>query len=323
MAICQVVVCCCVGCVWWWWAAVRDALRLSEGMTYKNALAGIPFGGGKSVILADDHAQPTREQLALFGRWLNELEGRYITAEDVGMGVEQAQTLAQFTPHVSGLGQQGIEGDPSPKTAYGVFRGLLSAVRFKLGVERLNGVTVAVQGLGAMGWALCRHLHDAGAQLVVADINQPRVDAAVQRFAARAVSVERIASLQVDVFAPCALGGVITEHLAHRLNVSVVAGAANNQLACDAAGEVLARRGIVYAPDFVINAGGVISVAHEHLMQTGYFAQAGAHAVDRWASGRIEDIAPRLNHILQQARNEGRSTDAVAKEMALKVIAAG
>ena len=301
-------------------AALTDALRLSEGMTYKNALAGIPFGGGKSVILADQNAKPTTAQLKVFAQWLDELKGRYITAEDVGMGLEQLQTLSQFTAHASGLGHRGVGGDPSPKTAYGVFLGLRTAVQIKLGVQNLRGVHVAVQGLGAVGMALCQHLHNAGARLTVADINNQRCQQAKDKFNAQIVGVSEILTTRADVFAPCALGGVITETVAQDIPVNIVAGAANNQLATTQCGDALAQRGVLYAPDFVINAAGVISVAQECLMRQGYFNQCDAQSVQRWVDVRIEGIATRLQNIVGSAQRDGVSTEQAAVRHATNIL---
>ncbi len=315
------------GCRRWRYAdvseAITDALRLSEGMTLKNALAGLPFGGGKSVILADDNARPTAEQLAVFARWLNELNGEYVTAEDVGMGVAEMRSMAATSPFVSGLGADGIGGDPSPKTAYGVFIGLKTAVQFALGVEHLHGVRVGVQGLGAVGMSLCHWLARAGAEIIATDINPARIAEAGERYGVRGVAPDELLEAEMDVLAPCALGGVIDDEVASKLAVRVIAGAANNQLLDARAGEILAERGIVYAPDFVINAGGVISVAHEYLLQRGQFADAVDHSVERWVGERIDAIAHRLLDVLQQANASGASTDAVARRRAREIVAAG
>ena len=301
-------------------AAKDDALRLSEGMTLKNALAGIPFGGGKSVIIADDNRRPTAAQLQRFGSWLNDLQGRYVTAEDVGMGIAEMRALAAVSPYVSGLGQHGIGGDPSPKTAYGVFLGLKAAVQYKLGIAQLHGVRVAVQGLGNVGMVLCQWLARSGAEIWVTDLNASRISLAEQKYGAIGVAPEQLLQLEMDVFSPCAMGGVITQQVADEINAVVVAGAANNQLATPACADALAARGVLYAPDFVINAGGVISVAHEYLMHQGIFADSADHSVERWVGGRIDSIAHRLIDILQVAEGEGCSTDSVARRKAFEVI---
>jgi len=315
------------GCRRWKYADVQearqDALRLSESMTYKNALAGIPFGGGKAVIMADSNPKPSKVQLHQFATWLNELEGDYITAEDVGMGVEQMRTMAAISPHVFGLGRDGAGGDPSPHTAYGVYLGLKAAVQHKLGTDDMRGVHIAVQGLGAVGMSLCELLAASGADLRVTDIDSAKVAYAQQRFDACGVNPDVLLAEPADVFAPCALGGVITQDVARSLNVSVVAGAANNQLVDPTAGEILARRGIVYAPDFVINAAGVISVAYEVLCQRNDFGQTPEHTRECWVGTRIHAISTRLLDILAVADAKACSTEQVARQMALKIVGSG
>ena len=300
-------------------AAIYDALRLAEGMTFKNALAGVPLGGGKSVIMADSGSRPDAAQLEVFAGWINELRGRYVAAEDVGMGVEQMRFMALHSPFVSGLGEAGIGGDPSPHTAYGVFLGLQTAVRSAFGAQDLQGLRVAVQGLGSVGMALAKLLADCGAELVVADIDETRTAQARQQFGATVVAPDECVHIPVDVLAPCALGGVITEQVAAQLPARVVAGAANNQLASPRAGEILAGRGVVYAPDFVINAGGVINVAHEYLTQRGELEVP----VQQWVTPRLEGIATRVQEILARAESTGRTPDALAREMAGEILRVG
>ncbi len=315
------------GCRRWRYAALddalTDALRLSAGMTYKNALAGLPFGGGKSVILADAGTRPTEAQLAVFADWLNELDGRYVTAEDVGMGVAEMRTMARRSRYVSGLGEDGIGGDPSPKTAYGVFLGLKTAVQYRLGVEHLHGIRVAVQGLGNVGMSLCHWLARAGAELYVTDIDAGRVREAVERFGATGILPDALLDTPVEVFAPCALGGVIDDAVASTISAQVIAGAANNQLTDPGCGDTLAARGIVYAPDFVINAGGVVSVAHEYLAQQDHFTGVVDYSSERWVGERIDAISHRLLDILQEAEARGVSTETIAVERAQKIVDAG
>jgi len=241
--------------------ALTDVLRLSRGMTYKNALAGLPLGGGKSVIIGDPRRDKTPALFESFGRFVDSLGGRYIAAEDVGTSVEDMDAAARFTASVRG-GSAGT-GNPSPATAYGVYMGIRAAVAFRLKRNNLGGLKVAVQGLGNVGTHLCRHLHEDGAELYVADVNGAAVDSAVGAFDATAVTAGEIHGLDVDVFAPCALGAVIDDRTVQELRVAIVAGAANNQLAEDRHGDALHRRGILYAPDYVLNAGGVIHIAHE------------------------------------------------------------
>lgn len=314
-------------------AARTDALRLSEGMSLKNALAGIPFGGGKSVILADDQARPSTAQLRQFAGWLNELQGQYITAEDVGMGLPEVSQMARTSPYVSGLGAGGVGGDPSPYTAYGVFLGLRTAAELKFGSAQLQDVRIAVQGLGAVGMALCELLHEAGARLWVSDVNEQRVALAQNKFAAEVVAPDEVLVAPVDVLAPCALGGVITPQIADEMSAQVIAGAANNQLASQAVAQQLFARGILYAPDFVINAGGVISVMHEYMSQQGLLGSAPEHAADHWVGSRVAAISTRLRDIyrLSQAalgagtvgggqKGLGQDMEFIARSQAMSVI---
>lgn len=301
-------------------AAIRDVERLSRGMTFKNALADIPFGGGKSVIMAADKTPPTQEQLLTFASWMNELGGRYVTAEDVGMGLAQMRVMCQVTPYVSGSGLSGVGGDPSPKTAYGVYLGLKAAVRLGLDRGHLYGTRVAVQGLGSVGMSLCHWLARAGAELVVADLDQNRVVQAMRKYDAVGVSVDEISSVDADVFAPCALGGAVDRVFAETTQFKVIAGAANNQLVDAQCGDILHERGVLYAPDFVVNAGGVISVAHEYMRDQGQFADDPAHDSAAWVDSRVDAIASRLALIVERARSEDVSTHRVAEHMAMEII---
>ncbi len=261
------------GCRAWSYAsstdALTDALRLSRGMSYKNAIAGLPFGGGKAVIIRDRQKPVTAEQFEAFGRAVNALSGRYITAEDVGVRVADMELVSRHTRYVGGLPQRDgsvvRDGDPSPRTALGTYVGMQAAVRAKLGQDSLGGLRVAVQGLGHVGFGLCELLHQAGAKLVVSDINSAAVYRAVEKFGATAASIDEILAQDVDVVSPCALGATLNARSIPQLKASVVAGAANNQLENDADGQRLHERGILYAPDYVINAGGIIWVAAEYL----------------------------------------------------------
>lgn len=292
-------------------SALSDALRLSRGMTFKNALADIPFGGGKSVILGRPGKSLSPRQLEVFGEWMNELGGRYVTAEDVGMHVADLRVVARTTPYVSGLGTAGFGGDPSPFTAQGVLNGIEAAVRARLGADSLEGIRVAVQGLGNVGFHLATLLRQRGAELWVADIAGDRVNRAVKGLGARAMDVAEVLAADVDVVAPCALGGALTRDSVAALKATVVAGAANNQLASDDVGDLLTGRGILYAPDYVINAGGVISVAGEYL---GIEDPA-------WTRSRIDGIAHRLDAIFQRAAASGESTSRIADQMAAERLA--
>lgn len=247
-------------------AALKDVLRLSRGMTYKSALANLPFGGGKSVIIGDPTSDKSPKLLRALGRYVESLGGRYTVAEDVGISVEDVEEMAQETRHVAGV-PAGGSGDPSPATAYGVFVGIKAAVKHKLSGEaiqrdRLDGITVAVQGIGHVGFELTRQLVSAGADVLIADIHDERVQHAVQELGVQPLGSDPF-SADVDVLAPCALGGVINDETLPRLRTRIVAGAANNQLAEARHGLALRERGILYAPDYVINAGGIINISHE------------------------------------------------------------
>lgn len=256
------------GCRIWPYAsddeALEDVLRLSRGMTYKAAMAGLPYGGGKSVIIADAKVDKSPALLAAFGRFVDSLGGKYITAEDVGSSPADMEIVQRYTRHVAGTSDGGAkDGDPSPATAWGVFNGIVAAVESRLGKGDLNGVHVAVQGLGNVGKHLARFLHEAGARLTVTDLDPAAVHRAVEEFGADAVRVDAIFDVEADVLAPNALGAVLNDDTIPRLKVKVVAGSANNQLGLDRHGEMLAERGILYAPDYVINAGGIINIRHE------------------------------------------------------------
>ena len=241
--------------------AITDVLRLARGMTYKAAITGLALGGGKSVIIGDNH---TREREAIFrahGRAIESLGGRYITAEDIGTSVDDMEHVRKETEWVTGL--RGRSGDPSPITAFGVYQGIRAAARFRYGDESLKDLHVVVQGLGHVGHHLCRHLAEEGARLSVSDIEDDRVVSAVTGFGATAAAADDVYGIDADIFSPCALGAVINDDTLGRLRVDIVAGAANNQLAETRHGQALHERGIVYAPDYVINAGGLCNVYGE------------------------------------------------------------
>ncbi len=305
------------GCRRWKYASNRDALtdvlRLSRGMTYKNAVAGLPFGGGKSVIIADDRAPKTPELFRAFGRAIESLGGRYITAEDVGIGMDDMRIVREETSYVSGLPQTGDSagGDPSPWTALGVFLGIEAAVRARLDTDSLAGLRIAVQGVGNVGYQLCRLLAEAGAKLTVADVSRDNLSRVKKAVTVDAVSPAEILFSDVDVVAPCALGNILNAQSIPRLKASVIAGAANNQLSAEHDGKRLADRDILYAPDYVINAGGVISVARE------YLGQSSEEEV-REEVGRIPD---RLGRIFEASRKEGRPTNIIADELARDIVA--
>lgn len=245
-------------------AAIEDALRLARGMTYKNAAAGLNLGGGKTVIIGDPRKDKNEEMFRAFGRYIQGLNGRYITAEDVGTTVEDMDIIHDETDFVTGISPAfGSSGNPSPVTAYGVYKGMKAAAKEAFGTDSLEGKTVAVQGVGNVAYNLCRHLHEEGAKLIVTDINKEAVERAVAEFGARAVDPDDIYSQECDIYAPCALGATINDETIPQLKAKVIAGAANNQLKETRHGDQIHDMGIVYAPDYVINAGGVINVADE------------------------------------------------------------
>jgi len=297
-------------------AALDDVLRLSRAMTYKAALAKLPFGGGKSVILGDPRLDKTPELMRAMGRAVEGLGGRYIVAEDSGTSASDLRLMGVGTSHVVGvaevMGWDGRlrDGDPSPATAYGVFVGMRAAIRVRYGRDSFEGVRVAIQGLGNVGRHLAELLAAAGAELIVTDLWPENVRMVVERYGARAVSSEQIVDTEAEIFAPCALGAVIDDDTVARLRAGVVAGSANNQLARDRHGDELARRGILYAPDYAINAGGLIDVASEY---AGYDPAL--------VRVRLDHIADTLARIFAIAAREGVSTHRVADHLAEQQIA--
>jgi len=291
--------------------ALQDVLRLSRGMTYKSALAGLDLGGGKSVIIGDPHNDKNERLLHAMGRFLNQLEGRYIAAEDSGTSVADLKIMAEETPFVAGINDRATvdgkwrNGDPSPSTALGVFHGLRAAVKHQLQRDDLKGLRIAVQGLGNVGFRLCEHLRQAGAKLLVSDIDPERMRTAVEKLGATAVSPEKIISRQVDIFAPCALGAVLNDESIPLLKADIVAGAANNQLAEERHGAMLQQRGILYAPDYVINAGGIIDIACE---RQGFD--------DQYLNRQLAGIYQTLLDIFARAEREGQPTNIIANRMA-------
>lgn len=290
---------------------MNDALRLAQGMSFKNALAGLPLGGGKAVIQRPAGDFDRRRLFAAFGRAVQSLGGEYVTAEDVGTSVADMEAVRGETRFVAGLPRRHARagGDPSPWTALGVKLAIEAAMKWRLG-RGLHGATVAVQGLGAVGRELCRLLHDDGAQLVVADVDPARVADAAQRYRARAVAADAVHAVPADVFAPCALGGGLDEQAIDRLGSPIVCGAANNQLASVQDGQRLLDRGVTYCPDYVVNAGGIINVAAEYLGQDEGQVEAAVRA-----------IPPRLQSILARADRERAPAGLVADQLARQLIA--
>lgn len=256
------------GCRFWNYqdesAAIEDVLRLSRGMTYKAALANLNLGGGKGVIFGDSSKDKTPEKMQAFGRFVEKLRGYYITAEDVGTSPEDMAEIRKETAYVVGTDKnKGGSGDPSILTAYGVYQGIKASVFYKFGTDSLKGIRVALQGLGHVGMCMAERLYNEGAILSVYDINKEKVRQAVDRFSATPLSIEELISTECDVFSPCALGGVVDDVFINKFKGKIIAGAANNQLLTTAHGNVLRQMGILYAPDYVINAGGLINVSYE------------------------------------------------------------
>ncbi|WP_452227126.1 Glu/Leu/Phe/Val family dehydrogenase [Lacinutrix cladophorae] len=247
------------------WEALNDVLRLSRGMTFKSAITGLNLGGGKAVIIGDAKTQKTPELMKKFGEFVHSLSGRYITAEDVGMETADMDLVREVTPYVTGISEsKGGAGNPSPITAYGVFMGMKAAAKYKFGNDILEDKKVIVQGIGHVGESLVEHLTNEGAKVIISDINQDRLLEVSKKYGATIYSGNDIYSEDVDIYAPCALGATINDDTINKLKAKIIAGAANNQLAEEAKhGMILQEKGIVYAPDFLINAGGIINVYAE------------------------------------------------------------
>jgi leucine dehydrogenase len=292
-------------------AAIEDALRLARGMTYKNAAAGLNLGGGKTVIIGDPFKDKNEEMFRALGRFIQGLNGRYITAEDVGTTVADMDLIHEETDYVTGISPAfGSSGNPSPITAYGVYLGMKAAAKEAFGDDSLVGKTVSVQGLGNVAYTLCEYLYKEGAKLIVTDINQVAIDRVVNDFGAIAVAPDAIYDQEVDIFSPCALGAIINDDTIPRLRAKVIAGSANNQLAESKHGKALHEMGIIYAPDYVINAGGVINVADELY---GYNRER--------AMKRVETIYNSLEKIFTISKEEDIPTYLAANRLAEQRIA--
>jgi leucine dehydrogenase len=301
------------GCRMWDYASDQDALidvlRLSRGMTYKNAMAGLKMGGGKSVIIGDAKKIKSEALFKAFGRMLNHLGGRYISAEDVNINTHDIAIANTVTPYVTGT--EGKSGNPSPFTALGTFLGIKAAVKHKFGTDDLTGISVAVQGLGSVGYGVCERLHAAGAKLIVADLNEDMLSKAANELNAQVVGLNDIYDQSVDVYAPCALGATINDQTIDRIKAKIVAGCANNQLAEPRHGKELLDRGILYAPDYVINAGGIINVSFED-----------DYDADK-ATKKVEEIYDTLMTVFEKSSEQHRPTNEIADEMAREIIANG
>lgn len=286
--------------------AIEDALRLARGMTYKNACAGLNLGGGKTVIIGDPRKDKTEELFRAYGRFVQSLNGRYITAADVGTNVHDMDIVHEETDYVTGISEAfGSSGNPSPVTALGVYYGMKAAAEEAFGSDSLKGKTVAVQGVGDVAYNLCRHLHKEGAKLIVTDIDEEKMEKAVAEFQAVPVAPNEIFSAECDIFSPCALGAVINDETIPQLKAKVIAGSANNQLKEVRHGESLFKRGIIYAPDYVINAGGVINVADELY---GYSKER--------ALKKVEGIYGSIKKVLEISKREQIPTNKAADRMA-------
>ncbi|NPV42436.1 MAG: Glu/Leu/Phe/Val dehydrogenase [Firmicutes bacterium] len=284
--------------------AIIDALRLARGMTYKNAAMGLNLGGGKTVIIGNPKKDKSEELFRAFGRYVQSLGGRYITAEDVGITVDDMEIVKQETDYVVGL--RGKSGDPSPVTAYGVYHGMKACAREVYGNESLRGKVIAVQGLGHVGSALCKFLYDEGARLIVTDIFEENVKNVVKEFTAEYVEPDKIYEIKCNIFSPCALGAVINDITIPKLKCDIIAGCANNQLKEPKHGDILMQKGILYAPDYVINGGGVINVAEE---LTGCYERERALA-------KVSKIYDKILKVIEISKRENIPTYMAADRMA-------
>ena len=294
-------------------AMLKDVLRLSQGMSYKNAMADLPLGGGKAVIWGNAKTDKSPELFRAFGRAVESLQGRYYTAEDVGIDVADMEIVRQETAYVAGLDHgEAASGDPSPITAMGVFLGIVETAKRALGSDDLTGRTVAVQGVGSVGGYTCDHLAKSGANLIITDIDQAALKAVADRTGARIVGPDEIYDVEADIFAPCALGAVVNEQTLERFQVKAIAGGANNQLVMPEMGELLRRKGILYAPDYVINGGGIINVA----------AEISGNYSREWVDAKLRRLVQTLGEVLDEALSSGKPTNAVADTIARARIAA-
>lgn len=291
--------------------ALRDVLRLSKGMSYKAALAGVALGGGKSVVIGNPLKDKSRQLFEAMGRLVDTLSGKYIAAQDMGINVQDLEQMATQSEYVSGISNRVDElgklrtGDPSPATAFGVFCGIKAALTSRLNRHELEGIRVAIQGLGHVGYHLARLLHEAGAKLWVSDINKARESEAIREFGAIAVNAGELISLDVDVFCPCAMGAILNDQTIATLQAKIIAGAANNQLLESKHGANLHNKGILYAPDYVINAGGLIDL---------FYLDHGKPAAD--VKNHVENIANTLADIFTASKRKNLATNIIADDMA-------
>ncbi|MDX1447324.1 Glu/Leu/Phe/Val dehydrogenase dimerization domain-containing protein [Lishizhenia sp.] len=284
--------------------ALNDVLRLSRGMTYKNSISGLNLGGGKAVIIGDSKSMKSEALFRRFGKFVNSLAGKYITAEDVGINPQDMSWVNMETEHVAGL--PGRSGDPSPVTAYGTFMGMKACAKEQFGSDNLAGKTVAVQGVGHVGEYLVKHLTEENANVVITDINQDALARISKEYGATVVGLDEIYDVDMDIYAPCALGATVNDATLERLKCSIIAGAANNQLADENVhGEIVRQKGIIYAPDYALNAGGVINC---------YSEVKGLSS--EWAMSKAEDIYSTILNIVKRSSSENTPTFAIANKMA-------
>lgn len=288
--------------------AIQDALRLSRGMTYKNAAAGLNLGGGKAVIIGDSKKDKSEALFRAFGRFVQSLNGRYISAEDVGTSVKDMEYIKMETSFVAGLTEEfGGSGDPSPFTALGTFEGIKASVKYKLGKDDLKGLTVAIQGIGNVGKYLCEMLHKAGANLIVTDIYQDKLKEVENKYGAKVVNDKKIYEVEAEVFAPCALGAIINDDTINKLKFKIIAGGANNQLHDEIKhGQILKDKNILYAPDYLINAGGVTNV---------FFEVINEYSRDR-VTEKVKNIYNILLDVYKIAEDENIMTAEAAARLA-------
>lgn len=293
------------GCRMWNYAneaeALTDVLRLSKGMTYKAAISGLNWGGGKSIMIGDPNTQKTPAMLARFGEMVDRLGGHYVTAKDVGIGAEDLKQMKTKTKHILGVqGESGSSGDPSPATAWGVYHGVKACVKKAFKTDSLNGIRVALQGLGSVSFGLIELLQKEGAKVIGCDIDQKRVEMAVQKYRIETVGIDAIYDVDCDVFSPSALGATINANTLGRIKGKIIAGAANNQLATIEDGKRVVEKGMIYAPDYAINAGGLINIYHEAAIPGGYQKER--------AFEHIERIGKTIEEILNRAEAERKPT---------------
>lgn len=308
------------GCRMWAYAneseALTDVLRLSKGMTYKAAISGLNWGGGKAVIIGDSKTAKTPELLQRFGDYVNRLGGTYVTAKDVGIGADDLRTIKTRTSHVLGIeGEQASSGDPSPGTAWGVYHGMKSSVRAAFGNDSLKGLTIAMQGLGSVSYYLLDHLVKEGAKVVGCDVDAAAIERAQKTYGIQTVRPDAIYDVECDIFSPNALGATINPETLPRIRAKVIAGAANNQLSTAEMGLEVLKRGMVYAPDYAINAGGLMNIYHESEVQGGYVRER--------AFDHIAGIGITISKILERAKEERLPTSVIADRMAEERVLRG